>query len=181
MIVVNRGVDLPQGARNVIQELLKSSGALDCTVTSAARSPFDQARVMYDNCLAFGPVAQERLYKGPGREIIDVYKAMVTSGWAGDGEARDRVIEAMERKILEVGPRLVSHHCLPADSPIWVIDIAPASLVTRGADYLPKFLEAAKSHPRMSKVLEPPQDPAVHLEITKAQYHPQARVLPQRG
>lgn len=167
MITPQRGVDLPHGARLIILEIMATAGVPDCTVTRTSSTPHDQARVMYDNLAQYGAEAQLGLYKRPGQLVIGVYQGMVTSGWAGIGEMRDKVIAAMEAKILELGPSTVSRHCAGPDSPIWVIDIAPSSLIKPKTDGATRFIAAAKAHPRVTKVLEPPADPAVHLEILK--------------
>lgn len=160
-IKTNPGVLLPQGAELVIRDIMVRAGTEACTVTSTARSPYDQARVMYDNIARDGVAAQMALYKLPGQHVVQVYAAMTTSGHAGN---RDGVIAAMEAKILEVGPPSVSKHCAGPDSPIWVIDIAPSSLQNAA-----NFILHADHHPRVTKVLHPGNstDPAVHLEILK--------------
>lgn len=160
-IKTNPGVLLPRGAELVIRDIMVRAGAEACTVTSTARNPYDQARVMYDNIAREGVAAQLALYKLPGQKVVNVYAGMVTSGHAG---LRDSVIAAMEAKILEVGPSNVSKHCAGLDSPVWVIDIAPSSLQNSA-----NFIVHAEHHARVSKVLHPGNstDPAIHLEILK--------------
>lgn len=157
------GIVLPLGAELVIRDIMTRAGTKACMVTSTARSPYDQARVMYDNCRYQGVAKQYGLYLDAGDHVVAVYAAMVTAGHAGDGPFRDSVIDAMEKKILEVGPRNVSHHCLSPDSPIWVIDLAPSSIANSA-----NFIVHAEHHARVTKVLRPPADPAIHLEILKA-------------
>lgn len=112
---------------------------------------------MYDNLKAHGAEAQKKLYKMPGQAVIDVYVDRSSKGFA-----KADVIKAMEVKIVELGPQTVSRHCAGPESTVWVVDIAPSSIRN-----LAQFITAAKGHPRVEKVLEPPTDPAVHLEILK--------------
>lgn len=154
------GIVLPLGAELVIRDIMTRAGTKACMVTSTARTPYDQARVMYDNIQAKGVEAQMALYKLPGQKVVQVYTAMVTSGHAG---LRDSVIAGMEAKILELGPSTVSRHCAGPDSPVWVIDIAPSSIANPA-----NFIVHAEHHARVTKVLRPPADPAIHLEILKA-------------
>jgi hypothetical protein len=68
----------------------------------------------------------------------------------------------MVQKILEVGSANVSHHIV--DLSHWVFDVAPSSIPAEKRD---EFVRVAASHPRVSKFLKPPADPAFHLEVTR--------------
>jgi hypothetical protein len=162
------GVVIPVGARMVLEEILLSCGIYSCKVTSFARTPEDQARVMWENCSAELPATlrvlykdsvhrQRSLYKAPGQAVVDVYAAHRTL-------SREACTALMLEKILEVGPSKVSLHCAPAEGPVWVVDIGPSSIPYAQRV---KFCEAAKAHGRVTKFLEPPADPAYHLEILK--------------
>lgn len=71
-------------------------------ITSTARTPHDQARIMYDNC-SRDLAEQRRTYAPPGQRVIDVYENNLN-------RARNEVINLMETKINELGPSTVSRH-----------------------------------------------------------------------
>jgi hypothetical protein len=162
------GVSIPVGARVALEEILLAAGVYSCKVTSFARTPEDQARVMWENCSAELPASlkvlykdsvhrQRSLYKAPGQAVVDVYAAHRTL-------SREACIAKMLEKILEVGPHKVSNHCAEAEGPVWVVDVGPSSIpYTQRV----KFCEVAKADPRVKRFLEPPADPAYHLEILK--------------
>jgi hypothetical protein len=136
----------------VLERILVTSGNGSCLVTSTARDPDDQARVMFENCERHGAAAQRRLYKAPGRRVIAVYQRTA-------GKPRAERIAAMAAEIRAVGPEKVSLHC--ADPAVLgVVDVAPSSLAHPN-----EFRAAAEADPDVSRVLGPPTDPAFHLEI----------------
>jgi hypothetical protein len=163
------GATLPDGARAVVMEILKKVGVPHCTVTSVARTPHDQARIMYDNCAAPLPAALKKLYKTSIHRQLALYKESgdrvirIFQTYAKK-KSRDAVIALMEGEILAVGPENVSRHCCDSTASYWVLDIAPSSIPD---DLEIPFIAACKKHKRVSKVLEPPTDPAIHLEIAK--------------
>jgi hypothetical protein len=109
---------------------------------------------MFINLELTGEAKQRRLYKPPGNKVIDVYVASKAAG------KTDAQIKAdMENKIVELGPTTVSRH---ASDPaiLCVFDVAPSSIQNQRA-----FVSAVRSEPRVSKFLQPPVDPAFHLEI----------------
>lgn len=140
--------------RGVIKDLLQRAGVPSVVITSTARTPADQARAMYQNLVAKGVAHQKALYAAPGRKVIDAY---VAARHAGKSPAQ--IQAAMTAEILRQGPGKVSRHC--ADhTKLNVVDIAPNSVANRA-----KFRAAIKADSRVSKLLEPPSDPAYHLEI----------------
>lgn len=138
----------------VLKDILRSSGLKRCLVSSTARDPADQARVMFDNLERHGVEHQKKLYAPGGRQVIDVYAERKA---AGDAAAQIR--SAMERKIVAIGPTKVSRH---ASDPavLNVFDVAPSSIHDR-----PAFEEAVRADRRVSYFLVPPRDPGYHLEI----------------
>src|SRR3954452_5712540 len=56
------GSPLPPAAAKVLKEILRAAGLSRATVTSVTRTPADQARVMYDNCVAKGVAFNKQLY-----------------------------------------------------------------------------------------------------------------------
>ncbi|MCC6278462.1 MAG: transglycosylase SLT domain-containing protein [Oligoflexia bacterium] len=138
----------------VLEDILVACNEHGAFITSTARKPADQARIMYDNCAKHGVAHMKGLYKGPGRKIIEVYE----KGIARDLQ-RAEVIQQMERKINEIGPSTVSLH-LADPKKFNVIDIDPKSLKDRVA-----FERVVAEEKRISKFLKPKEDPAYHLEI----------------
>jgi hypothetical protein len=141
-------------ALQIIEKILRASGLTSCLITSTARTPADQARVMYNNIFAEGAAKQKALYAAAGDAVIDVYiqahKAQKTPS---------QIKAAMEAKIIEIGPDKVSRHC--ADwKKLVVVDIAPSSIGNKAL-----FEKSVISERGVSKFLLPPLDPAYHLEI----------------
>ena len=137
----------------VLSEILTKCGLDSATVTSVGRMVKEQARIMYDNCLAYGVEAQLRLYANAGDEVVRVYAQ-------NQGKMPRAQVEAlMVAKINEIGPGKVSHH-LSDTRYVW--DVAPSSIP---AEKRAEFVAAAISHPRVVKFLQPPDDPAYHMEV----------------
>jgi hypothetical protein len=138
----------------VLQEILRAAGLKDALVSSTARSPAEQARVMYDNCERYGADAQKTLYASAGDKVIDVYAASKAAG-----RTPDQIKADMETKIKEIGPTSVSRH---ASDPrvLNVLDVAPSSIRDKVG-----FEHSVKADHRVSFFLTPPVDPGYHLEI----------------
>jgi hypothetical protein len=67
----------------------------------------------------------------------------------------------MAAKILALGPYKVSHHAAdPVVDRMNVFDVAPSSVRS-----VPAVVRAAQADARVSKVIAPPADPGLHLEI----------------
>lgn len=141
-------------AEQVIKELVAKAGDHSCLITSTARSPEDQARVMYNNLESYGVAAQKALYAAAGDQVIDVYSASKQAN-----KTPVQIKADMTAKINELGPSNVSHHCADPAS-LCVVDIDPGSLAHGAA-----FVQAVKADGRVSKLIEPPDDPAYHLEL----------------
>lgn len=146
------GVELPEPAKKVLREILQTAQLTSAVVTSGTRTAADQARVMYDNIKTYGVAHQKNLYGVNGDKVIDVYVANA-------GKTKDAVVELMKNKIVALGPSKVSKHCSDTH---YTFDIKPSSIANHQ-----KFIQAVKSHPSVSKFLQPPADPAFHIEIPK--------------
>ncbi len=152
------GKILPAAAQAVQEEIMTTAGVDSCEVTSVVRDPETQARVMYENLIGTGTgqglAAQMGLYKAPGQAVIQVWNV-------NQAKPRDEVIALMANKIRQLGPETVSKHCSTTH---WVWDVAPSSIPSeRHAAYI----AAAEAHPKVTKFLQPPQDPAYHAEIPR--------------
>jgi hypothetical protein len=146
--------DVTPYSMGVLQDILRAAQLKRVLVSSTARLPKDQARVMYNNCEQHGADAQKRLYKPAGQKVIDVY---VKAKQAGKSPGEIKL--AMEEKIREIGPTNVSRH---ASDPrvLNVFDVGPKSISDKHA-----FEEAVRADKRVSYFLLPPKDPGYHLEI----------------
>ena len=109
---------------------------------------------MFNNCRQFGPQSQLDMYGSVGDRVLKVY---IDSTAAGRTDAQ--IMADMERKIIELGPPNVSRHTADPNV-LAVIDIAPSSVTDKAA-----FERAVKADSRVSLFLQPPLDPAYHVEI----------------
>ena len=138
----------------VLEDILQAAGLNSALITSTARTPADQARVMYANIVKTGVARQKQLYAAAGDLVIDEY---VKAKKAGKTEVEIKA--AMEAKIIAVGPTRISHHAADPNV-LCVFDVAPSSIAKKAA-----FEKAVKADKRVKKCLMPPVDPAYHLEI----------------
>ena len=138
----------------MLNDILRAANLKRALVSSTARSPADQARVMYDNCERHGADAMKKLYARAGDQVVDVY---ARSKAAGKPPTQIRL--DMEQKIKEIGPTSVSRH---ASDPrvLNVFDVAPSSITDKVG-----FEKAVKADRRVAYFLVPPGDPGYHLEI----------------
>jgi hypothetical protein len=138
----------------VLEDILQAAGLTSALITSTARTPADQARVMYANIVRTGVAKQKQLYAAAGDLVIDEY---VKAKKAGKTEVEIKA--AMEAKINAVGPTRISHHAADPNV-LCVFDVAPSSIAKKAA-----FEKAVRGDKRVKKFLLPPVDPAYHLEI----------------
>jgi RHS repeat-associated protein len=140
--------------RSVLQDLARESGVRSLTITSTQRTPEDQARAMFNNIVSNGIAHQKRLYGPAGDKVIDTYSSTMLKGGTAS-----KIKEAMANRIRSIGPSKVSRHC--GDPNILnVIDISPRSISRKT-----QFINAVNHSGNVSKFLQPPSDPAYHLEI----------------
>lgn len=157
------GKQIPEDVASILRDIMAAAGVESVRVTSTARTPADQARVMYENCIGTGPnqgpAKQHELYAGPGDLVVKVFENNLD-------KHREELIGLMERKIWELGPQTVSRHCCdPAK--VCVLDISPSSIPK---DRHVAFEKAVEDDKRVTKFLSPHNaDPAFHLEIPRAQ------------
>jgi len=149
----------------VLEDILEKAGLTSALITSTARTPADQARVMYANLEKEGVDAQRKLYKDPGRQAIEVYRLGKLAG-----KDAATIQAEMRDKIIELGPTTVSRHA--SDPKILnVFDVAPSSIANR-----PAFETKVRAEKRVAKFLLPPNDPGYHLEIPQPQANEEAPV-----
>jgi hypothetical protein len=148
---------LPDAAQTVLLDIMRLAGIESVLITSTTRTPADQARIMYDNLEAHGVDAQKMLYKAPGQAVIDVYAHCRAQGMGADQTKAEMV-----RKILEIGPQMISHHCTEDTTKRSIFDVAPSSIPEEARR---KFENLVAAHGNVDKFLMPPRDPAYHIEV----------------
>jgi hypothetical protein len=138
----------------VLEDILQAAGLTGALISSTARTPADQARVMFDNIVATGVARQKQLYAAAGDAVIDEYVKAKRAG-----KTAIEIKAAMEAKIIAIGPTKVSHHAADPNV-LCVFDVAPSSIAKKAA-----FEKAVRADRRVKKFLTPPLDPGYHLEI----------------
>ena len=137
--------------KNILKEVGKISGNENIIITSTARTPYDQARIMYNNCKA-GLQEQRNTYKSPGQKVIDVYVEETKNK-----KTRTEIISAMEKKIKSLGASSVSSHCAD-QSIINTFDISYANLKDKT-----KFWNEMKKRVELDKILN--ENKCYHIQI----------------
>lgn len=138
----------------VLEDILQAAGLSSALITSTARTPTDQARVMFNNIVGTSVAAQKKLYAAAGDAVIDEYVKAKKAG-----KTAVEIKAAMEAKIIALGPTTVSHHAADPNV-LCVFDVAPSSIAKKLA-----FEKAVRSDKRVKKFITPPLDPGYHLEI----------------
>lgn len=110
-VVIKFGVNadksvVSEKSLNILRQVGEETKNFLITITSTARDPYNQARVMYDNIVKKGMKEQRNTYKPPGQRVLDAYEDAKAKG-----KNRNDIIKGMEAKIKEVGPTKVSKHC----------------------------------------------------------------------
>lgn len=176
--VALRGLAINAYSREVVKRLLRQAGQKLATVTSTQRTPYDQARVMFDNELA----KQSPAYRQPGRDVLAVYKQMTVGKNPDQIRAiRPSIISAMEAKIRTFDPTTqVSRHC-GDPAVLTVLDVAPSDFgPTSSKNFARRALAATGTvsaflGPKWLKIPGLIEDPrAFHLEIPQSAGLPQA-------
>lgn len=146
---------MTETALAVLREICSTACIRAVTITSTAREVEDQARIMYGNIRRQGAAAVRSLYRASGQSVVTAYEEAVRAGLDEHG-----IRAAMAARIREAGPENVSRHI--AQDGVCVFDIAPSSIV---AGARARFIAAVEGHASVRHFLQPPRDPAYHLEI----------------
>ena len=163
-------------ALEVIKGILKTAGEDVATISSTLRTPADQARVMFDNIKQTSVAKQKELYGPNGDKVIDVYVDLTKKN-----KSRDEIIQAMTDKINELGATNVSNHIgNPAE--LTVVDIMPSTVGNKK-----RFIDAVQAAVKagtVSRFIQPPKDPAYHIEIplvtVSIEHFDSGKVIPSR-
>jgi hypothetical protein len=158
LVTVPSGVLISDNAVRVLKDILRAAGLTRATVTSGRRTPYDQARIMYELIERHGVSYAKDLYGGSGDQVIDAYAAAKAAG----RNATD-IKAAMLAKVNQIGCHNVSHHCSDSYD---VFDVAPSTIDNDAA--FRRALDAALASGAIQMVLSPPKDPAFHIEIALA-------------
>ena len=138
----------------VLEDIMQAAGISSVLISSTARTPADQARVMFNNIVATSVAKQKQLYAAAGDAVIDEYvKAKAAK------KTPIEIKAAMEAKIIAIGPTKVSHHAADPNI-LCVFDVAPSSVANKTG-----FEKAVRADKRVKKFITPPLDPGYHLEI----------------
>jgi len=143
-------------SRLVLTDIMRKAGVPSILVTSTARTPADQARIMYENIERYGIEHQKLLYSKYGDQVIDEY-----SKYKSKKHHKQFIISMMQAKIIALDPSKISNH-VADPMKLNVIDIAPSSI---DPSLRRLFVTAVLGEKRVAKYLGPPKDPAYHLEI----------------
>ncbi|MBU2997495.1 hypothetical protein KO500_13685 [Cellulophaga baltica] len=145
---------LSEKTKNILKEEGEASGNFNIHITSTARTPYDQARIMYENCKSTGASVQKGIYASSGDQVIDVYTAEDNLG-----KSKEEVIEKMEDKILEIGPSTVSKHL--ADPEVMnTFDVSYGNLTDKT-----NFWDEMEKRSELDKILE--ENSCYHIQINQ--------------
>lgn len=143
-------------SRIVLADIMRKADVSSILITSTARTPADQARIMYENLELYGVEHQKLLYSKYGDQVIDEF-----SKYKSQKHHKQFIISMMQAKIIALDPSKISNHVADPIK-LNVIDIAPSS-IDPGLRSL--FVAAIRGEKRVAKYIGPPKDPAYHLEI----------------
>jgi hypothetical protein len=139
-----------QKSINILKMAASKSSNKQIMITSTARKPYDQARIMYQNIISKGMAEQRRTYKAPGQRVLDVYDQ-------NKNLSKEQVIGLMEKRINELGPSTVSKHL--ADPRVKnTFDISLGNIINQN-----NFKNALLSNDSVEKVLV--ENGCFHVEI----------------
>jgi len=136
---------------NILREVGEKTKNYLINITSTARDPYNQARVMYDNIVKKGMKEQRNTYKEPGQKVLDAYEAAKK-----DGKDKAGIIQEMEKTIKEIGPSKVSRHC-GDPAVVNVFDVSQG--LSNPKDFKKEIT------PKIAKLLD--ENACYHLEINQ--------------
>jgi muramidase (phage lysozyme) len=140
--------------KNILKEVGKASGNYNIHITSTARTPHDQARIMYENCENTGANVQKGIYAASGDAVVDVYTAGKNADFS-----QEQIITNMENKINELGPEKVSKHLANPDI-LNTFDISYGKLTDKT-----KFLAEINKRSELDTVLV--ENNCYHVQINQ--------------
>ena len=148
--------DVSDYSLTVLKDIMAKAGVASVVISSTARDPFNQARVMFDNIEKTGVAAQKELYAAAGDAVIDACAAAQKAG-----KTPAETIKLMEAKIIALGPEKVSRRAADLTK-LNVFDVTPSSIPSGKKAAWEAAIKANKS---IAKFIFPPLDPGYHFEI----------------
>ncbi len=145
---------ISQRTRTILEEVGAASKNNDIYITSTARTPGDQARIMYGNISRTSVATQKGIYANAGDQVIDVYAAGKKAG-----KAEAEIISEMEAKINELGPSTVSKH-LANPEVMNTFDVSIRRL-SNAADFKSEMQKRTELHQLLD------ENGAYHIEINQ--------------
>ena len=127
---------------NILKQICYESKLDSIRITSTMRTPYEQARIMYDNIESKGTKSQYLLYGGNGDKVIDVYIK-------NKDKDRDTV---------------VSKHCLSDFSTLNVLDIGLGEMNDIEKENCREIIEKYEKQGILKFINESKQN-CYHLEI----------------
>lgn len=145
---------ISQRTRTILEEVGAASKNNDIYITSTARTPAEQARIMYGNIARTGAAEQKGIYANAGDQVIDVYTAGQNAH-----KTQAQIIQEMEAKINELGPSSVSKHL--ADPTVMNTFDVSIQRLTNPNDFKTEMQRRTELH----KLLD--ENGAYHIEINQ--------------
>ncbi|MCH2044562.1 MAG: hypothetical protein MK212_10635 [Saprospiraceae bacterium] len=135
----------------VLRELLAKANEPNVVITSTFRSTSEQAEIMYNNIVQYGPDFNRKFYGKNAGLVVDAFEEARRGG-----KNPVQIRKILEQTIHNVGPSSVSQHCNPNNP---AVDIHPNSIKNSS------FFEVILSSDPRVEFIAPPKDPFYHLEI----------------
>lgn len=151
--VIITGVTIPTKAKNMLKEALQNAGLTKAKVTDGPRTERDQAKIMYSNTRKTNVASQKALYGNVGDKVIDVYDPK---------KSEMENVDAMEKKIKELGASNVSKHC---SSTVTAFDVAFSS-ITDKKKFEDALINLEKNH-KILKYIAEKNNKCFHIEVKK--------------
>jgi RHS repeat-associated protein len=165
----NSQSEITDKSAKVIGEISTTANESQVSISRIKTTSTAQASAMFNNLEGSGKgqglVNQRKLYNGnPGEKVIDTYVkgkglqaiANQLGGTVTDGQVKGMMTNTID----QIGLPNVTNHANENPN-LNTIDVAPSSIDGKN---LPTFINTAKAYPGV-RVIPPPKDPAVHLEI----------------
>jgi hypothetical protein len=140
-------------AEQVLREIFAQAGEANPVVISTYRTEAEQAGILYQNLVQYGPKVNRKAYRSAAaaNQIVDAYEAAVAAN-----QDAATITGVLLQTLQKIGAANISAHC-DASNP--AIDILPQSIKNKAL-----FEQIAKSDARI-KIICPPKDSSYHLEV----------------
>jgi len=140
----------------VLREICSRACVSSVAISSGARNPEAQARIMYGNASA-NLAAQRHLYGRSGNLALDQYEQGTAQG------LNAATIQNNMANVIRQHPDDF-HHVQRAPG-LSVFDVSPRSVQGTGQHAGERLAAEARADPRVVRFFQPPNDPGYHFEI----------------